>query len=105
MPKKNKKTVEKSKNKENLLPFGVLYEVPDMVFSKYVDQSALKKLGEKLGKEIILYSLGFAFPETHSNVLLIGSPKMEKKTVMIASDKSIGEEFYAALKAIDGKVP
>jgi hypothetical protein len=108
MPKKSKTTTEKPESKETLIPYGILYEVPEVAFSEYVNQSKLNKLGEKLGKEITLVSLGFAFPETRENVMLVGNPKIEKekKTVMImiASDKSIGEKFHAALKAMNEKV-
>jgi hypothetical protein len=105
MPKKAKEVVEKNVEKtEGLSPFGELYEMPDVNLSKFINQTTLKEFKEKLGKDVLIISLGFSFPDSKESVVLLGDPNSGKKTVMLATNKALADSFYNTLKTISEKV-
>lgn len=81
-----------------LSPFGVLYEVPDVNFSDYIDQEKMKKLSSKVGKEVVVVSLAFTVLETKASIVLMNNPTtMNNKTIMVAPNKTDADIFYSAL--------
>jgi len=84
--------------REGLSQLATIFDVEGVNIDAYISLTELKKLGEKIGKKVIVTSLSFLVPETGASVFLMINPEEKNKCILISSSKEYAQVFFDALE-------
>jgi len=86
---------------EGLSQLAAIFEIEGVSLDTYVAETEVKKLSEKIGKNVRVTTMGFTIEETGSSVALVISGE-KNKSLLIGSKDSV-KIFYDAFMALKEK--
>jgi hypothetical protein len=87
---------------EGLSQLASIFEIDGISLDTFVVKSEIERLSEKLGKAVVVTTIGFTVAETGVSAALVISPE-KNKCILIASGKDSAKLFSDALEAFKEK--